>query len=448
LRRKMPASMTKAHARATPSRLVPSASVEEGRGKDTKEKKRAGDHGHAQEIAGVLGRAVLLVLLGLSLFSLWRGQAAKREGALVRDADMSARATHEFLRDRLCPGLRPDVDAARELFARGQELLGVDGGVDRRVRARDVPAKWFSFAPGAFTLPSKRAVFFYTWKCGSHASRKFLKELAASLAERGVEGVPVEGTGDPAAGTPGERGEVSRWKGWGCKVMVTREPLGHFTSGANEWEYRAARAGDDTLKEPRFLDAHRDQMAFARAPLGDSRRFDLFVADLLRPGSLLMDAPGIEHTFPTAGVLTRLSPPKPSSRGGSVAGRYPRRSAQQGSSTARTVAAPPALDVRHVDVANLTFGLPEAFRGCPSVPAARVPPAVPELPDGGHASNKDPHGTYLAAREAIKKSFAGEGPATAKALCLALALDYACFDYPWPSGCDTLVEDALLDMDH
>ena len=440
-----------------PPRGVPAASEEgegggKGKDKDKERVKRA--EARARTVAGVLGRVVLLLLFGASLFALTRGRGqsgASMTGAWGRapspgSGEDSLRGSHgtdasldmrESLRGRLCPGGRPDVEAARTLFVRAQELLGVAGGVEsREARARTVPLKWFSFAPGAYTLPNqRRAVFFYTWKCGSHASRKFMEALAESLGDTGVDGVPV---GGDVGGKDGKDGAGGPWEGWGCKVMVTRDPLSHFTSGVNEWEYRAARSEDETLKEPRFLDAHRERMAFAQVPLGDPRRFDLFVAELLRPGSLLMDAPGIEHTFPTAGVLTRLSA---GGRAKTAAGRYRRVAPGLRPST--------PLDVTHVDVANLTLGLPAAFRACPSIPPARVPPAVPALPDGGHASNKDPHGTYAAARTAIKASFAAdEGqPATGKALCLALAIDYACFGYPWPPFCEGLVLDTLLQYD-
>jgi len=190
-----------------------------------------------------------------------------------------------------------------------------------------------------------------------------------------------------------------------CMYTAVRDPIVHFLSGYNEIEYR-------TTKKRTWPSApyHTD----LPLPGGNDndpqetrkKRFRGFVEDLLvEDGSFLVSSV-YSHCFSMGRVLAVLA-----EQGRTLTGYLP-------------------------DLVNLEETWPRFFtETCPGLPPLEAFPQQPQerrrnLSGRQHESSSDPLGTYGAAKDVW-----AEGGPVARALCLLVATDYACWNHTIPDLC-------------
>ena len=181
-----------------------------------------------------------------------------------------------------------------------------------------------------------------------------------------------------------------------CVVTAVRDPIEHFLSGYNEFEYRVG---------------NRPQQ-FSRYENGTTARFEQFVTDFVG-GAASSGIPvtdiGLYHMFSMTGVLWELK----------------RQRNRLGEDAPRLTAYLPSLS-------NLDVEFPKfLMRSCNGLPPEM---GIPFSVKTRHSSEDDVRGFYSAAKRAWSKQ-----DTISRALCAIHAMDYACFDsIPIPSLCESV----------
>ncbi len=228
------------------------------------------------------------------------------------------------------------------------------------------------------------------WKCGNNSIRKNLQLMVPQCKH------------------------ISLGSGWtkfiggvqnipnACVVTVVRDPITHFISGYNEYEFRVSGKRRKRIQREEI----QDPLNFERLDFGTDARFEQFVLDLLSGcewDESFNNFNILHHTFSMTGSLTvfhQLFKRK-------LTGYLP-------------------------SLADIEENFPSFLNNtCPG-----VLPEMAYLPwkkedRYAHVSESDPAGFRAAASRVW-----GYGNGTSKALCLIHAMDYACFDkIPVPEIC-------------
>eukprot|EP00951_Prasinocladus_malaysianus_P015804 scaffold121942_cov30-Prasinocladus_malaysianus.AAC.1 len=263
--------------------------------------------------------------------------------------------------------------------------LGMTPDVDLLKKSKDFWNGYHTEPQGGWTFhdvngTGKRAAYLRLWKCANDQVRKYASKELSSLGEL------TEHHPDKMA---------DHLRDADCVLVVLRDPVSHFLSGYNEFDYRK------TVEQELDLPG-----SWSRWRPGSQERFEAFLADLLG-GPENIGWKGkynmwyeIKHVYPMTSALVQMVNAK-------------------------------------VDPGNFVAIMLDEVQEF--IPKALVdscgisPHSVAEMPRlGQHPSSSDPLRIYAAAKSVwLKKGKA------ARALCALVAMDYACYDtyFPLPEVC-------------
>lgn len=230
------------------------------------------------------------------------------------------------------------------------------------------------------------------WKCGNNSIRKNLQ-----LAVPQCKQVAIGGRGLGWEKFIGGVQNIPK----ACVVTVVRDPVTHFVSGYNEYEFRVSEKRRKNIRA-----GIQDPLNFERIDFGTEARFEQFFLDFLSGydwDESFNNFNILHHTFSMTGLLTvfhQLFKRK-------LTGYLP-------------------------SLSNIEENFPSFLNDtCPGVLPETAYLPWKKKDRYTHASESDRVGFRAAANRVWEY-----GNGTSKALCLIHAMDYACFDkIPVPETC-------------